>query len=51
MKALGVGSATYSKLVAVLGEAHDMLNAADHKVARQIHQQLGGKLPPLPKRK
>lgn len=45
MAALHVGKATYSKLVAVIERAHEVLNAADRRVSRQIAQQLERKVP------
>ena len=52
MKALGVGKATYSKLIAVFERAHVLLNASDKRVSRQVAQQLERKLPaPKGKRK
>lgn len=40
MVAMRVGKSTYSKLVAILDEAHALLNAADRVVAKQISEQL-----------
>jgi hypothetical protein len=45
MKAMGIGKATYSKLVDVLNNAHEELSAADRRVVRQMSQQLGRKVP------
>ena len=47
MTVLRVGKATYSKLVAVLDEAHAMLNASDKRVSRQVAVQLGRADPKL----